>query len=373
MPRDFHVRPPPRRGRRREATRSPESPGLSTGRRGGAQGRVRLRRLWRPPPPSLSGPALSGLRFAPPPALAPAPPLAAPASPTPEAESPPFISAEHGAAAWQRIAAGSLLGGLLMLAILAPALALLAVSAGLGALILGFLLLRATIFAVQLDPPLRRQETPALRVWPKITILAAMYDEQAIAPHFLHAMRRIDYPRDRLEVLVLLEEEDEATLRALRACAPPPWIRLVVVPDGAPRTKPRALNHGLKLATGEIVGVFDAEDRPEPDQLRKAAAAFFMAPPDLACVQAQLAWYNARTNFLTRSLALEYASWFGLLMPGLARLGWPLPLGGTSCYLQTQKLRELGGWDAHNVTEDADLGFRIARRGWRSDALDSVT
>lgn len=238
MPRDFHVRPPPRRGRRREATRSPESPGFSIGRRGGAQGRVRLRRLWRPPPPSLSGPALSGLRFAPPPALAHAPPLAAPASPTPEAESPPFISAEHGAAAWQRIAARSLLGGLLMLAILAPALALLAVSVGLGALILGFLLLRATIFAVQLDPPLRSQETPALRVWPKITILAAMYDEQAIAPHFLHAMRRIDYPRDRLEVLVLLEEEDEATLRALRACAPPPWIRLIVVPDGAPRTKP---------------------------------------------------------------------------------------------------------------------------------------
>ncbi|MDD2870051.1 glycosyltransferase family 2 protein [Neomegalonema sp.] len=191
--------------------------------------------------------------------------------------------------------------------------------------------------------------------------------------HLLAALQDLDYPRDRLEVLILLEQDDLETFAAFLAQDPPPWIRLLVAPDGAPRTKPRALNWGLAEAKGGIVGVFDAEDRPEPDQLRKAAAAFAQAPPEVVCLQARLGWYNASTNGLTRGLALEYAGWFGLLLPALARLGWPIPLGGTSCYLRAGPLREIGGWDPWNVTEDADLGFRLARRGWRSATLDSTT
>lgn len=289
----------------------------------------------------------------------------------------PAFSVAQGAALWQKLFCFGLLLGGPLLALLAPLAALAATALCLGGLILGFLALRLPTLplwgAAPPPPPSRPEEPPQPELLPRISLLIPLYQEARIAPHLLAALEAIDYPQDRLEVLLLLEADDAETREALAALKPPERIRLIVVPPGVPRTKPRALNFGLAEASGAILGVFDAEDRPEADQLRKAAAAFAHAPPDLVCFQARLGWWNARRNVFTRGLALEYAGWFGLLMPGLARRGWPLPLGGTSCYLRTESLRDLGGWDPHNVTEDADLGFRLARRGLRSAALDSTT
>ena len=148
---------------------------------------------------------------------------------------------------------------------------------------------------------------------------------------------------------------------------------VIRVPPGTPRTKPRACNYAMPFVLGEFTVIFDAEDRPEPDQLRKAVAAFRAAPDNIACLQARLNFYNANENWLTRMFALDYALWFDYLLPGLDRLNIPMPLGGTSNHFRTTALRAIHGWDPYNVTEDADIGIRLARLGLRVHTLDSTT
>ena len=192
-------------------------------------------------------------------------------------------------------------------------------------------------------------------------------------PGLLAGLAKLDYPADKLDVKILLESDDIDTRDALAAAQPPPWCEVVIVPDGQPRTKPRACNHGLAAARGEYLVIFDAEDRPEPDQLGKAVAAFRREAPETVCLQAKLNYYNPDQSWLTRFFTLEYTTWFDLFLPGLHRLGFPIPLGGTSNHFRTDSLRRLGGWDAWNVTEDCDLGIRIARHGLRTAMLDSTT
>lgn len=208
---------------------------------------------------------------------------------------------------------------------------------------------------------------------PTYTVLTAVYNEAAVLPGLIAALSRIDYPKARLDINVLVEARDRSTLAALSRLRLPPHINVVIAPDGAPRTKPRALNVALPLARGELIVVYDAEDRPEPRQLRLAAARFAQAPPEVACLQASLAIDNHAEGWLPQLFAIEYAALFDVLNPGLARLGWPTPLGGTSNHFRTDALRRCGGWDAWNVTEDADLGLRLARCGYRVETLASTT
>src|SRR3981081_2095520 len=189
----------------------------------------------------------------------------------------------------------------------------------------------------------------------------------------MDTLAALDYPAEKLEVLVLLEADDEETIAAARAARPPATVRLIVVPDAEPRTKPKACNVGLFLARGDLLVIYDAEDRPEPDQLRKAVAAFEEAGEKTVCVQARLRYWNVRTNLLTRMFGLEYGYWFGAMLPGLDRLRLPIPLGGTSHHFPVDAPRRLGGWDPHNVTEDADLGLRAAVEGYRVGVIDSDT
>jgi cellulose synthase/poly-beta-1,6-N-acetylglucosamine synthase-like glycosyltransferase len=208
---------------------------------------------------------------------------------------------------------------------------------------------------------------------PVISIIVALYKEEAIAPRLVRRLARLDWPRDRLDVLIAVEADDTGTRAALARARLPAWMRVVVVPDGRPRTKPRALNHALTLARGSIVGIYDAEDTPAPDQLHRVAARFEAAPPQVACLQGVLAYTNTTTNWLARCFTIEYAAWFRVLLPGIERLGLPVPLGGTTLFFRREVLERLGAWDAHNVTEDADLGLRLARHGYRTEVIDTVT
>ncbi len=209
---------------------------------------------------------------------------------------------------------------------------------------------------------------------PPYTVIAALYDEACMVATLVGHLARLNYPKDRLQVILALEEGDDATIAAAHdAAADWPFVQVLVTPAGGPRTKPRALNFALAHAVGDIVAVYDAEDRPHSAQLRAAVAALRQAPADVACVQAPLAWWNRTENWLTRQLCAEYAAQFRVMLPAFARWGWPLPLGGTSNHFRTAALKAVGGWDPHNVTEDADLGVRLAKRGYRSAMIGPPT
>ncbi|RZJ79162.1 MAG: glycosyltransferase, partial [Brevundimonas sp.] len=199
--------------------------------------------------------------------------------------------------------------------------------------------------------------------WPRYTVLAALHDEAAVVDQLVANLAALDYPADRLEIFLVLEAHDVATQAAAMAAARPAWMTVIVVPPGGPCTKPRALNHALRFATGDLVTIYDAEDAPDPGQL-KAAARAFAADARLACVQAPLRIRRrgpTRSPLMDRQFAVEYASLFEVTLPGLTRLGLPFPLGGTSNHIRMEALAAMGGWDPHNVTEDADLGFRLWR------------
>jgi len=209
---------------------------------------------------------------------------------------------------------------------------------------------------------------------PVYTVMVPLYREANIADRIVRNLEALDYPKSRLDLKLLLEEDDLETLRAVRdAGLPEDRYDIVIVPDFLPKTKPRACNFGLRRARGEFCVVYDAEDRPEPDQLRKAVRLFRDLPPHYACIQAKLNYYNSGQNLLTRWFTVEYLTNFSLFLPGLELLGVPIPLGGTSNHFRTAVLRELGGWDPFNVTEDCELGVRIFVRGYRTCLLDSTT
>ena len=234
-------------------------------------------------------------------------------------------------------------------------------------------LLKGLALLAHLTAP-RRQPLPLARSdLPLISLLVPLYKEREIADHLLARLAELDYPRDRLDLCLILEADDLTTRQALNTANLPPWAQTVTVPEGTLKTKPRALNYALDFCRGEIVGIYDAEDAPAPDQLRQVAAHFAVAAPNVACLQGVLDYYNPRANWLARCFTLEYAGWFRVLLPGLVRLGLIVPLGGTTLFIRRQVLEKLGGWDAHNVTEDADLGIRIARAGYRTELIDTVT
>ena len=208
---------------------------------------------------------------------------------------------------------------------------------------------------------------------PTITILVPLYREAAVLPTLVAALDRLDYPKTKLDVKLLLEEDDRETLDALRELRLGPHFQRVVVPASEPRTKPKACNYGLLHARGRYVVIYDAEDLPDPDQLKKVVVGFRKASPDVVCIQAKLNYWNHDQNLLTRWFTSEYSMWFDLFLPGLDATGAPIPLGGTSTHFRLDKLLELGAWDPFNVTEDADVGIRLTRAGYRTAMVDSVT
>ncbi|MBY5933025.1 glycosyltransferase [Tateyamaria omphalii] len=209
---------------------------------------------------------------------------------------------------------------------------------------------------------------------PRVSVMVPLFKEERIAEALITRLSRLTYPKALLDVVLVLEAKDNVTRATLARTALPRWMRVIEVPDdGTITTKPRALNYALDFCQGDIIGVWDAEDAPETDQIEKVVAKFAAAGPDVACLQGMLDYYNARHNWLARCFTIEYASWWRLVLPGVEQLGLVLPLGGTTLFFRRDILEELGGWDAHNVTEDADLGLRLARRGYRTELIRTVT
>lgn len=270
--------------------------------------------------------------------------------------------------------AGSVVAALLILAAMAAPVLLL-----LGAALLAMANLAAiTVLKLAASfAALRRTAAvpllPAQAPRPTISLLVPLFRETAIATHLLARLGRLRYAPADLEVLLVVEEDDLCTRSVLAQTPMPPQMRIVTVPRGSIKTKPRALNYALPFCRGEIVGVYDAEDAPDPDQLEVVAATFAAVPPEVACLQGALDFYNPAQNLIARCFTIEYATWFRLILPGIARLGLVVPLGGTTLFFRRAALEALDGWDAHNVTEDADLGLRLARHGYRTMLIPTVT
>lgn len=208
---------------------------------------------------------------------------------------------------------------------------------------------------------------------PIYTILIPVYKEKEVIHHLLRRVEAMDYPKQKLDVRILLEEDDKETIEAVRSMNLPNYFIPVIVPFSQPKTKPKACNYGLIGSKGEYVVIYDAEDRPEPDQLKKAYLAFKRLPPEYVCVQAKLNYFNSKENWLTKLFTQEYSMWFELLLVGIMQVNIPIPLGGTSNHFKTSFLKTVGGWDPFNVTEDADLGIRLYKHKCRTAVIDSRT
>ncbi|RJR16481.1 glycosyltransferase [Candidatus Microgenomates bacterium] len=208
---------------------------------------------------------------------------------------------------------------------------------------------------------------------PMYTILCPLYREAHVLPQFIEAMRALSYPKEKLDVILLLEEDDQETIRATKEMFLPAYMRVEVVPDSLPKTKPKACNYGLAKAKGDYIVIYDAEDIPDPLQLKKAYLAFKKAPSNVFCLQAKLNYYNPQDNLLTKLFTAEYSLWFDVLLPGLQSIESTIPLGGTSNHFKTENLRKLHGWDPFNVTEDCDLGVRLFKDGFTTAIIDSTT
>ncbi len=239
--------------------------------------------------------------------------------------------------------------------------------------------LKAAALWVHLSP-MRRSNTQTRRHaaipfrLPKVSVLVPLLNEREIASALIARLENLTYPKSLLDVVLVLEANDDTTKSTLAKTALPSWMSVIEVPQaGALTTKPRALNYALNFCQGSIIGVWDAEDWPEADQVERIVTRFHDAPANVACLQGVLDYYNARENWLSRCFAIEYASWWRVILPGIAKLGLVVPLGGTTLFFRRDILEKLCGWDAHNVTEDADLGVRLARHGFVTELVSSVT
>jgi cellulose synthase/poly-beta-1,6-N-acetylglucosamine synthase-like glycosyltransferase len=292
----------------------------------------------------------------------------------------PVMSARHVANLAQVVFAYGLLTACLTGLALAPIATLIALNVLMSVFYLGNFLLKGVLVLVGGGRSVDNDHAIAIAAGelteeelPVYTVLVPMYREAAMLPMLAQALRNLDYPLGKLDIKLVLEADDHETVALARTLGLEGVFEVIRVPPSLPKTKPKACNYALGFARGEYLVVYDAEDRPEPDQLRKVVATFARAPENTACLQCRLNYYNAGDNWLTRMFTLDYSLWFDQVLPGLERLNIPIPLGGTSNHFKIGVLRELRAWDPFNVTEDADLGIRLTQKGYRVGIVDSTT
>jgi cellulose synthase/poly-beta-1,6-N-acetylglucosamine synthase-like glycosyltransferase len=296
-------------------------------------------------------------------------------------EEAPDLSAYRRGLSWPQILVGCVLGFAITVGVLTElqltATVLVGIATAFFVASTGFRLYAArqgSLVGATVDPPAEDLAAMDERDLPVYTVLLPLYKEKPSTIRALfEALSRIDYPKQKLDGLLLIEADDDHTRVAIEQVGRPGWLRVLPLPAGIPRTKPRAMGIGLRYAKGTLLTVYDAEDKPDPAQLKKAVWGFRRADESLACLQAKLGYYNPRQNLLTRWFTLEYDAWFNIFLPGLHRIGAPIPLGGTSNHFRRPALDACLGWDPYNVTEDADLGLRFARLGLTTAMLESTT
>uniref|UniRef100_A0AAU7YND7 Glycosyltransferase family 2 protein n=1 Tax=Wolbachia endosymbiont of Oeneis ivallda TaxID=3171168 RepID=A0AAU7YND7_9RICK len=208
---------------------------------------------------------------------------------------------------------------------------------------------------------------------PIYTILLPAFRESAVIEQLIESIESLDYPKSKLDVKLVIESDDQEMLAAIEKCTLPQYFEVIKVPHSLPRTKAKSCNYAMNFARGKYVVIYDADDKPDPLQLKKALIEFNKGDEKLACVQAKLNYYNYDYNFLTKSFSLEYMSWFQYLLPGFQKMNMPIPLGGSSNHFSVEVLKKVLFWDAYNVTEDADLGLRLAQMGYKIKIIDSET
>ena len=291
-------------------------------------------------------------------------------------ETSPALSA-LGRGPWSQRAWGiAMLSALFAGGVLAPFATLALLNAVLGVFFLAVLILRALSIPIGIAAREARipiDQLPDESSLPIYTILVPLYKEAGVLPLLAKALGALDYPRAKLDIKLILEADDFETIKTAKALGLEGYVEFIQVPKSMPRTKPKACNYALKFARGEYLVIFDAEDQPEPLQLKKAVAMFAQCDQRTACLQAPLTYFNASENWLTRQFTIEFNMWFDLLLPTVEKLAMPIPLGGTSTHFRMDALRVVGAWDPYNVTEDADLGIRLAQKGYRCAILNSTT
>ncbi len=208
---------------------------------------------------------------------------------------------------------------------------------------------------------------------PKVSVLVPLYKESQILERLFQRLQVLAYPKELLEIYFIYEENDTETRNILANLDLPNHMQTIEVPTGQLQTKPRAMNYALDFCSGSIIGIYDAEDAPEINQIEQVIQKFAVSDDKVACIQCVLDFYNPRTNWMSRCFTIEYAVLFRLILPALDRMKLPIPLGGTSVFFRREILEKLGRWDAFNVTEDADLGYRLYRMGYRCSWISTVT
>ncbi|MEO0919675.1 MAG: glycosyltransferase family 2 protein, partial [Pseudomonadota bacterium] len=256
---------------------------------------------------------------------------------------------------------------------LAPSLSTAAVHALVALFFLACVILRAAATLTYERAPLTKIAPVTLGVLPVYSMVVAMRDEAHIVPVLVENLRALKWPRSKLQIILVCEADDPATITAVQNMALEPCFELVTVPVKEPRTKPKALTYALNFVRGEMLTIYDAEDQPHPLQLVEAYQAFSTGDPSIACLQAPLVTTNPKQSIISALFHLEYAGLFRVLMPWINRIGAPLLLGGTSNHFKTDAVRAVGAWDPYNVTEDADIGLRLWRHGYRTGMITRPT
>jgi len=284
----------------------------------------------------------------------------------------PQMSASSPLSRWQRLALGSLPILVVLGVVLSPKLLMIASLCVVFIYCIATTLLKGALMLAAIKVPKQDDQSTTAHK-PIVTLFLPVHDEDRAIAALVLELKKLDYPPEKLDIKFLAEAGDTRTLAALSRLELPAQFSVLKIPKSTPQTKPKAMNYALPFARGGIIGIYDAEDAPEPDQITKAVAALDAAGDTTVCVQARLNHYEATETYISRMASLEYTLWFDMLLRGLSNLKLPVPLGGTSLFIRTEALRAIDGWDPNNVTEDADLGVRLARKGWRAEVIDSTT
>jgi cellulose synthase/poly-beta-1,6-N-acetylglucosamine synthase-like glycosyltransferase len=208
---------------------------------------------------------------------------------------------------------------------------------------------------------------------PVITVLIPLYKEREIIPQLFRRISEFDYPVEKLDIIFILESTDQETISAFLTAQPPAHFKALLSPNVTPKTKPKALNVAFTKSKGEILVIFDAEILPDVDQLKKAYITF-KQHPEAKYLHGRMNVYNADFNWITHLYDAEFAYFYDYYLPGIVRMGVPIPLSGHSTYFRREVIEKVGGWDSYNIAEDCDIGIRIYRHGFKSGMmLDSFS